>query len=690
LKKFNSVTGVFKPIILSVAVLSAPTHAFDISQQEINNGMAALMGTKPLQVGANDTKSTVSPTTREEVKLRLNEKQNSFARVSKNTMLKGESGAYFMYNSKLKAEMSLTVLSNIRKKYHSNVSFYQDESLGKVFKSSPISTEWDSYVNESNGFKKRKALKVLDAAFKQQESSMKAPHTRDYIFSYRVSGTYDFDFENMTKTLAFKSIYRNTGDDNYFGLSAVSHLNRKEGDRGSIGKSSIYQNKRYKKGVSYDTTMIDNINGVTPVYASLGGTLLDAININESNSQATFTVTFENEDDAERYENFVMDDDDVTYLQVQMKLSFNSDISSFVFTPVAGEIKSANSNVAISKLYTVDKVSTYLNNRKFVEKSLSQVLPLDTMRAMRADGYATGNIQLFNNGNELYYLIKHHSAISKIHNGTEQINTKGILAKYKYLGVLEGDYALWKFEQLSDNNNDKNSTVDISDVYDYVALKYENNAFGNKTIKIYTTKTKLSYSSNFLSEKYNTSLGDKYNGDLSSGDANMLSTKAKVKTEATAKSKGTTNTVATKQEKLSEPKVVAAKIISKPPIMNKVESPTQFAKNDKYSISCDLNMKDAGGFFDGQHIVGTQKTDVPREYLLNRIPQVLKSEGFIATTGKDSNALYYLVPQKSGKNYNHDVVFTDSGFFFEFRTYPGVSISTSAAKDYFCDVIAKI
>jgi hypothetical protein len=141
---------------------------------------------------------------------------------------------------------------------------------------------------------------------------------------------------------------------------------------------------------------------------------------------------------------------------------------------------------------------------------------------MRVAGY-DGNIQLFNDGNELYYLIEHHSATSKIHNGTKQINTNGILAKYKYLGVLEGDYALWKFEKLSNNNNDKNSTLEISDVYDYVALKYEDDAYGKKTIKIYKIKSKLRYSMDFLSKNYGRSLGAKFNGDLSSGDDSILS-----------------------------------------------------------------------------------------------------------------------------------------------------------------------
>jgi hypothetical protein len=689
-------SNLFKSIILSVAVLSTSIHASDISQQDINDGVAALMGTKSVKVTTNTKKGTEDPTTRAGVKLRLSEALNSHLRASKNTKLKGESGAYFLYNSQLKKDMAFTILVSIKKKFHSNIAFYQDSSLGSVFDSSTISKEWGDYVNETNGFKKRKALKILDVTFKNQINSMTKPHSGNYIFSYRSSGSYPFDFDEMSKTVVFNTIgsSRISGVYDYFDLLRDNDLKRKNEDKGS--RRTSYGIEVADKRERYKTTYVRNIGGGIPTRTTIGGKFIEAL----SPTGEAIKIYFDNEAEAERFENIAMDGNDEIYLQVQMYLSFIDSISSFVFTPIAVEMKSANKNIAMSKVFSIDKTSTPIDKSQLVNKKLSDILPLNKISKIRKVD-TSSNIQLFDEGNTLYYLISHHGSSSKIHSGDKDITVSGMLAKYKYLGVLKGDYAVWSFDSLSKNNIDKGSVTSIGNAAGYLALK----VIDGKVL-LYKNRSAIAGIDSWLSKFRGSNLGARYAGDLSSGDATMLgdapTLKAKPKVDVTkaqpnvefktnetpSKAKQTASRVANNTlESPSKAKLTVSKVVKNTP---KTPVAKTLVKNDKLSISCDLAIKDTGGFFNGQHIVGTQITDVPREYLLNRIPQVLKSEGFVATTGEDANTLYYIEPQVSGKNYNHDVTFTDSGFSFEFRTYAGVAVSTSAVKSYFCDLIAKV
>jgi hypothetical protein len=648
-----------KSIIISIAALSANVYSSGTSLQDDDDDYdySAFLAIDPVYSGPDKNQ----PLTRSDVKLKLNDKINSYQKASKNTKLKGEPGAYIIHNRQLQEDMSFTVLSSIKKRFHSNFAFYNDSSLENSFYASPISKEWENYRNEKNGFKKRKALKVLDSAFENQLKLMKKPHSGNYIFSYEYSGTYEFDFEKMSKKISFKRI-SSFKNNSYFPLDNVLPLHHKT-------------EARVK---AYNETIAWNINGSIPVRQSLGGSLIDALSDNYN-----MTVKFDNVEEAEIFENYVMDKDDVTYLQVQMELTFDDSISSFIFTPIAGEIKSSKNNIAISKLYTIDKTREYLGEHKFIDKELGDVLPLNKITKILKVN--KNSIQLFNGGKELYALIvqsNFEKSRARINNGAEDITVKGMLAKYKYLGVLEGDVALWSLDRLSDKNIDKNSKTQIKYAPDYILL-YAN---GNE-IHANMLKAQMSPPDDW-SYKTENVVNQRYRGDLSSSDATLLKDTPTKKTATPTKHNPVNSQ--TNEPKENQTKPSAGKAEIKAHTVKKSTEIIEHPKNDKFAISCNLDMKDTGGFFDGQHIVGTQKTDIPREYLTSRIKQIYKSEGFIQTTGADSNTLYYLAPQDSGKNYNYDATFTSDGFSLEFRTYKGVSISTKAAKGYFCEVIAKI
>lgn len=676
----------FKCILLGVVVLSTSAQSSDTTPLQIEKSVSMLLGAKKVSSNQRYQSRRDAPevTTRADVELRLGEKLNSHASVPKNSKLKGDPIPYLLYDMKLSEEMARTILTSLVKKYPSDESFYLDKSLDRLFMKSTIKTEWNAYLHETNAFKKRRALKALDEAFDKLKASGTTPHSANYIVSYPIDGTYDFDFDNMSKTFTVSDAGRWGGlTHSYFEVLDSHRLQRAKGDRGDNGRENFIEELNYLVGRHYDTTTL-GLQSNFPVKAVLEGSILDISTPNQKRGFGKYTIRFEDEGKAETFENFIMDPDDKGYLQIQMRLDFNDKMSMFMFTPVAVEIKSANKNMTMSDTYFITKTGDLLGHRKFVNKTIDEVLHLKNLASMRKHG--SGKLQLFNGGNELYYLFDSYESYTKINNGREDIQTKGALAKYSFVGVLEGDIALWTLDSRSKHNIGK--ALSLYHAYDYIALKKSGDKIKFHSLRSLSLKV---VDDKWLEEKFDSTLGDSYRGDLSSGEATPLTGVSTKKTKPQVKSKvdkavvkptvpTVTKTNINDSASSAAVSVTEAKS-AEPPVVNLLN------KDGNLSITCDLSMKDTGGFFNGQHIVGTQKTDVPHDYLINRIPQIMKNEGFGESTGDDKDTLYYLAPQDSGGSYSYDVKVSEGFLSIEFKTYAGVSVGTKAMKSYMCGLI---
>jgi hypothetical protein len=517
--------------------------------------------------------------------------------------------------------------------YYAGVkTFIEDKAVFHVLANSSLREYWVTYNSTNNKFKRKRALKSFSSKFEDLKS-IKPSKTSGYIYnSYDVKSWYEFNFDEMSKTFVAGGFWAS----GYGCFVGSGHV---RGDRLSPAIAPMKTSSVVKSGKSCD-----------------------------------FRLEFgDDETSAEAVEEAIENVSIHAQVRVLGKTHYDllPVIGLFIPTGEMG-VFNADKNKLVYKIEaeslipldtTLDwMVSTEAGSdigKTVSVKSLEEFISY-------TGSYGTTSNTLFKfqkNGNELLYLdrgyYKNTATLSRLVFHSQ--SSKSI--RYKLSAIASG--TLDKAPAYIDIMRNLSRSGRINLTY----MDQKGNASDLSSLTKYTNEIEKGYEA-FLKKDAdrNPAKELKIISGATLSSAELESVQKNVpdsNNDEIASSGGTPVTVATVAGTVPE-------------------------KNPDLEFTCDRELQDLGSFFNGQHLISTQKMDAPLNYVFPRLKKILVDEEYVlGEHNSDIEFVFYQIVSET-RRYTAIVNFKENNLSIDLKMPAGTTAPVDTFKDYFCSLYEKV